>query len=314
MTQGTSSGKTLTSKYAGLPGSTGRQLLPPGKSFGFIFGEPGCGKSHLMESHDGAFIFNLDQTSTSNPTPAAVTWPTVDSDGVPIDASGIKYAVTWPEVNKVIDILVEMAENKQPRPETIVFDSLTSMIALLKEWAPEGLPFATTTGKDFRELDGHMAWDFVYDTILRMSRRLRQAGYGVWLVGHTVKEKQYDKNGNVVGTKTVPTFTQAIWKRLFPQFEISATITKKKVHLKTPKTEVIQLSGGKTRTRETTETKQTTQYTFGFNVEDLKDFYKGRAYPEVILPPIGAWAVFCTAYQSELESNLNAMQEINNDN
>jgi len=266
--------------------------------YAMVLGFPGCGKSHFFESCDDALILNFDLTSTSNPEPSAVTWPQFNDEGVPIDGAGSTYALSWPKTMEIVDQLIKLAAENKPRPQMVVFDSLSTMIPLICEWTPEGLPFSSTTGKTFQALDGKMAWGFVFTTITNTASKLRQAGYGVWFVGHTMREEKKDKQGNIVETKTVPTFSNGIWKRLAPQFELVATISKKKAKQKETVSEKIP---GRTKERTRTLTKDVTTYTLGFSITDLKDYYKARVYPEVELPPTGGWQVFRDAYLQALQ-------------
>lgn len=301
----------MISKYEGIHASAGKQELPPEKQYGLIFSFPGAGKSHFFESNPNAFIFNMDLTSTSNPEPTATTFPVFNESGIPIDGTGQPFALKWPKILEVIDQLLRLAEQDKPRPETIVFDSLSTMIPLIKEWTPNGLPFPSMHGKTFQELDGKMAYDFLYNTITSTALKLRQAGYGVWILAHVFNKEIKDKNGNVIDTKVRPSISESLWNRLVPQFEVVATITKGVEMIEHEKIETVP---GRRTPRKTITNERVTTHTFGFSVKDLKDYYKARAYPEVVLPAIGGWEAFRSAYLDALRtSQTEALQKDNDE-
>ena len=278
-----STGRTMYSDI--LPGATGKQMLPPGQQFAMLFGNPGTGKSHFLESNPDAYILNLDLTSTSHPEPAATTWPILRSDGT-FDPNP-----TWPKVMEIIDKLVEAA--------------LTNMSKIVKEWVPEGLPYASTTGKSFLELDGQMAYGFLSDTILAACLKLRAAGYGVWVVGHTHESITRNEQGTIVGSKILPTFSEGLWKRLAPNLELVASMIRTQTTASEEEEYVDHR--GRTRTRRNTRTVNT--HRIGFQVRDLAPYYKSRAYPEVDIPKRNSWAAFEDAYTAELESTQASNEE-----
>lgn len=296
---------TVMSKYEGLPGCTGRQILSLRKQFGFIFGKPGCGKSHFLESAADSFVINVDRTSTSNPNPAATVWPILGDNGAPVDANGKSFILDWDKVLELFAQLIKLSEEKKPRPDFVVIDSLSAVIGLMQPWVPENM-HASSKGKPWIELNGKQSWSFLYDSFLQQCMQLRNAGYGVWIVGHSKTIDLKNDEGNIVSSKDVSSFTDAFFQRMFPYFEIVAVMEKKRERV-TTKVPYEQTVGTRVIQRERTETKEVTRYMLGSESKDLERYIKGRVEFQMDLPPLNGWAAFEDRMQLEQNRKLDAM-------
>jgi len=302
--QETSSGKTL---YAGLPGSTGRQLLAPERQFIFLFGRPDAGKSNFIESHPGNYILNLDLTSTSNPDPVAVTWPSLDpNSGQPLDSEGKAFELTWNHVIEIVEKLEQLATNNAPRPATVTIDSLTTALRLAKKWVPKGIGMGDAN-RNFNQMDGRMAYDFLYDHLIDVCMRLRKAGYGVILIGHVKTKKMYDTEGRLIREGEEGAFSDSFFQRLFPLVEMSCSIVRVEEEVAEKVNKVHKLKGREVVTPEIKYRKET-KHILGFHGGDMVNYFKGRARPHIVLPAVGAWSVFCREYTDLLQSRLNSLQ------
>lgn len=217
-------GQPIASKYAGLTGYTGPMIAPLEKIVGMIVGQPGSGKSALFQSHPGAYIFNLDQSSTTTPNPRATLWPGVGPGGQIL--TGYEGPLTWGNVEAQVDILKKLALDNKPRPDTIVFDGLTSAIRLLKAWIPpNAAKYSIAQGpkSDWNELHGPAAWDVLYETLTVLPLELHNYGYGVFYVAHVLNTKiPLDENRFIF--KPQLTVTDNFWKRLYGNFELVAAV------------------------------------------------------------------------------------------
>ena len=176
-TQDLAVGKTGAQKFSGLGFSGQRMVHPPGQLLGLLVGMPSAGKSFFVQSNPNAFIINTDGTSTTNPNPQACMWPGVTPNGEPMDVGGSKMVLTWDAILEKKKQLIHMSETGQPRPQTIVLDSLGPSIQLMKDWVTK-----KAGRENWKELDGRRAWDDVYDGLLRFSLDLRRHGYGFFYV------------------------------------------------------------------------------------------------------------------------------------
>lgn len=212
-------GKTISQKYGNLGFHATPMVSPPGKLFGLLVGMPGVGKSCFIQSHPDAFIINTDLSSTTNKDPQACIWPGMDSEGrpcSPVAGGSTPVVLNWKSVLEKKKQLIEMAEADQPRPQTIVVDSLGPALALVKQHVTEKMG-----KKEWKELDGRRAWDDVYEELVRFPAELRQHGYGFFYVCHIVNAKIPLGDDRYV-IRPELTITDNFYKRLFPLFELVA--------------------------------------------------------------------------------------------
>ncbi len=217
-------------RWGALGGFSDRMIASPEGVFAFIVGAPGSGKSALMQTCPDAFIFNLDPTSTTvpgepggpAPQPQALMWPGMSPEGFTLNDAGVPFVLAWSDVEAKCEILFRLFREKAPRPKIVCFDSLSRMIALLKEHLPANaasLNLAKENKSSWKELDGRARWDLLYDKIVDLCVKLPAHGYGVYVIGHLVNSViQLGEAQNII--KPELTITDTFWKRLYPYFEI----------------------------------------------------------------------------------------------
>lgn len=297
------SGNTLQTRYGKLGGYTGHMIAPPERIKALIMGLPGSGKSAFLQSHPDAFIFNLDISSTVTPNPKATLWPGLDSTtGQPINEAGAPMVLTWNAIAEKIAVLKELAATNQPRPSTIVFDSLSAWVGILFTWIPQNaVPLYLRSPEkgptdNWRALEGKAAWTALYDIICNTINELAAAGYGVYVVAHVVHTRvpigddQFTTEVDFAGGP-------GLWKRIFPLFELSAVVTTSTGTRETTRTEVAKNRDGSTRelTRRVSESYKA--FTLTYSLPQLSSISKSRVnIGEVPLPEQDAWAHFAAVY------------------
>lgn len=296
-------GSTLQTKYGRLGGFTGHMIAPPERIKALILGLPGSGKSFFLQSHPGAFIFNFDLSSTVTPNPQATLWPGIDAaTGRPVNDAGSPIVLGWPAIQEKIAILKDLAATNQPRPETIVFDSLSAWSQLLTSWIPSAAVslFLRSAEKgpvdNFRALDGKAAWDAVYSIIHSTIVDLANAGYGVYVVGHVVQTKvpigedQFTAELDFAGGP-------GLWKRIFPLFELSAVVNTAPSTRDYVKTETIANRDGTTRTITRRVSEPCKVHTLTYSMPNLTAISKSRVpIGDIKLPEQDAWAHYAKLY------------------
>lgn len=273
-------GQVVQSKWRKLGGHRGPQVLDPSLIMALIMGFPDAGKSHLLESNPEAFIFNCDGTSTSNPDTVATIYPGYNAKGEMVDENGKVRPLTYEDIREKVATLEKMAANNEDRPTTVVFDSMTTLVALLKKWVPNNL-FAATKGKEFRHLDGQMAWDALYTEVLSIFCRVRDAGYGCYVIAHLkrdIKNRGKDSEKETI----IPAMSTNFAQKLLAHFEMVLSID----------CELRYTSGGYKRV-----------VTLGATYPDLtaENMYKHRVPIKVTLPAENGWQAFVDAYYAGLK-------------
>lgn len=291
MSQEIAVGKTGQQKYGGLGFSATKMVAPPGKLFGLLVGMPASGKSCFMQGNPNAFIINSDLSSTTNKDPKACIWPGIGEDGSPMNTNGSTCILTWDEVLEKKKTLIDLAQNKQDRPETVIVDSLGPTIAMVKDHVTKKMG-----KKEWKELDGRRAWDDVYEQLLRFPLELRQHGYGFYYVCHLVNAK-IPLGDDRWTIRPELTITDSFYKRLFPMFELVAAF---ECEIGS-RTEMVQQknkdgTAGPKRPRSV----QYKEHYMTINSENLNGITKCRvALPDRIqLPEDDAWSFFEEQYLS----------------
>jgi hypothetical protein len=283
------SGTTMSQKFARLGVAKSKMFAGPRAMFAMVSGPPASGKTNF-------FIINLDQASmparTEDDIKAGV-WPGVDEDGQCVDVDGSSFTMTWEKVQEKVEVLKELAQNKQDRPEMVVFDTLSGMLQLATE-------YVTRKGgkKDFKELDGRRAYDDLYSLILNTCNDLRRHGYGVWLICHIVNksvqlgEDRYEERPRL-------TITGGFWQRLFWQLELSGVITAEwdvETYEREVKTGRVDSQGNEI-IRKRPETRKVKKHTFTINHQDYLGITKGKvSFSDLHLTRESAWEQFESAY------------------
>ena len=289
-------GKTIKQKYGDLGFHATSMVSPPGKLFGLLVGMPGAGKSCFVQSHHEAFILNTDLSSTTNKEPKACIWPGMDTEGRPCSpgtgGSGtIPMVLNWKGILEKKKQVIEMAENNQPRPETIVMDSLGPALALVKQYVTEKMG-----KKEWKELDGRRAWDDVYEELVRFPADLRQHGYGFFYVCHLVNAKIPLGDDRYV-IRPELTITDNFYKRLFPLFELVAAF---ECDMGSKTEMVVQTNKDGTPGPKRPRSIKYKEHFITVNDESLAGITKCRVgLPDRIqLPEIDAWSFFEEKYLS----------------
>lgn len=288
----THAGKLPQQRYPSLGFQGIRMVHPPDKLFGLICGLPGEGKSQFAHSHPDAWVCNMDSTSTLG-NPRAIIWPGINAQGQAIDVDGKPLVLTWEAVKAKIDLLVGLAKNDQPRPATVIFDSLGTWIPLLKDWITR----ANDKG-DWRDMDGRRSWDQLYDMVIDTCLVLRRCGYGVYIICHIVNAKVPLGDDRYV-FKPELTITDGFYKRLYPLFELVAAVSSEWV---TEQREIAQppiVKDGKTVTlKPKVVTEKRKKHLFAVDSETLSGITKHRVKMpgEFELPEDGGWDEFVRHY------------------
>lgn len=288
-------GKTVKQKYGNLGFQSQKMVSPPGRLFGLLVGMPGAGKSCFIQSHPEAFIINCDLSSTVNENPSACIWPGMDKEGRPCSpgTSGgtTPMVLTWEGVLQKKKQLIEMAEKNQPRPQTIVVDSLGPALALVKDYVTKKM------GKnEWKELDGRRAWDDVYEQLVRFPAELRQHGYGFYYICHLVNAKIPLGDDRYV-IRPELTITDNFYKRLFPLFELVAAF---ECDMGTRTEMVVQKNADGSNGPKRPRSIKYREHYLTINDESLTGITKCRVnLPDRIeLPEIDAWSFFEEQYLS----------------
>jgi hypothetical protein len=286
---------TITAgRFAGLGGFTGPMKIPLSRSTVLLFSLPGKGKSSLLQTHAGAYIINADCSSTVTPKPLATLWPGVDQKtGQLINDDGRPFILTLDDVHKKRDKLLELARNDQPRPDTVGIDSITTFATLARNYVVKNatsLGISKTPVNSFRELHGPAAWDCAYEQVVSFITDLRNAGYGVTILAHIVKEKiPLGEDKFAMGVDF--TFGSGLWKRISPLVDYSCLIDQVTEAQPFPTTQKVPVGGGKFIDKEVIEYRNANAVYIDCLAPEYPGLVKTRStFPRFKLPAIDAWA------------------------
>lgn len=296
-------GSPLAARYGRLGGLTGKMDVYPGRTTAFIVGLPGEGKSAFLQSNPNAYIFNLDLSGTTSSTPKAALFPGVNLEGQPVSTSG-SVVLTYQTILEKIAILHEMAAKNEPRPQTVVFDSLASWINLVRAYITENsvaLGISANPVTEWRHLNGMSAYDTLYDMIVNTILSLQRSGYGVYVVGHIVNAR-VPVGEDRHKTKPELTITDNFWKRLYPIFGLVLYVYADYVPVE--RTRIIKqpVRGGGTQDIPIRETVTERRFFASVTKQDYTGLTKSRPrLPDVIpLPSDDAWASFEKIYNDAM--------------
>lgn len=221
-------GTTPSQRWARLGGTSGAPILvPPERMKAIILGFPNHGKSDFLWSNPNAFIFNLDQSSMKS-APKAQVWPYSTANGVITGDGSTPLNLTFKAILDKIEILKELARTNQPRPETIVIDSVGALIPLMQRWIIE------KAGKsDWKQVDGRAGWGEIYDWLSNsLLYELHSLGYGVWLTGH-LYEREIKISDEITERRVDINLSDALYdQRFIAQFEFAGVCEKVPTPLK----------------------------------------------------------------------------------
>lgn len=297
------SGQVPVKKYSRLGGSVGRGVLPPSKITAFLFGLPGEGKSFLIQSCPDMFIQNMDCSSTTPRNPKAQIYPEIRNGQVFL-GEGVKEVYDYDHVVAQKKILLEMSQTKDPnRPLAVGYDSLSAWIRMACHWTVKhavAFGLSKEPVDNWRQLNGMSAWDLVYNEIVDTITDLRNAGYGVYVIGHVVNAR-IPLGEDLFTVVPELTITDNFWKRLYSVFELSALVCKSQKTVTRETTETIKVRD-QVITRPKVETAQEDEYTLTVSKADLAGLAKSRVLKSpIVLPKEGTWEAFEKAYSEAIE-------------
>ena len=216
-----------------------RMQYPLNSMFGMVVGEQNTGKSYLFQSNEDAFIFNMDLSSTVVPECVATIWPGINEEGRPIDVDNKPMVLDWDKVLQKKNQLIDMAKKESPRPQCVVFDTITPLVRMLKPWVAQQM------GREkWEQCHGPAAYDRLYEEILQIAADLRKHGYGVWFIAHLSKEIMEVSEETTKRELTV-NLSSGLTRRLTPAVEMIAPICCDVVTEMVPRKKTIKMSNGK---------------------------------------------------------------------
>jgi hypothetical protein len=292
-----SKGTPVSSKSYGKWGSYAgkRVYMPLRRGFTIVVGEPKSGKSSLLQSGEGLFILNFDRSSQMKPQ--AMLWPALDPDlGSFVDDAGQPFELDWTRVQGIVSELVKAAKNNEPRPDTVVFDSLPEGLKLLRPY------LAAKYGKEsFSDL-GMAGYTYLADEILGIVKQLRSVGYGIVMVIHLLNKRIPVGDDRYVRQWDV-NITPSLWQALFPMAEaVVAVVSGYETRMREFE-QVLEIPGHPPRRVVRKVEERVRVVKARFRDEEIGAILGGRVEsPDIELPEEGAWTVFETAYNSAREA------------
>lgn len=294
MTHTLATGKTVASKYPSLGSPVVAGRVPIGRMLGLVVGEAGAGKSFLLQSNPNAFIINLDETPAVCPTSEAVMFPTPGADGRAQDERGNPIVLSWKLVEEKHKQLIDLATRNQPRPETVVIDTLGAAIRLLRPH------IASLYGREkFTDVDGRLGWERLFDTLIEFGASLRRHGYGVYYIAHLsrkhipLSEQQHVEEYKIL-------ISDGLYARMFPMFDIVIPITTTWDTVEEVR-EVETKVGDRTIKRQVTDSRKVRKHFATFSNPKLEGIAKVRTLnpiETIALPTEGAWSTLQAAYDA----------------
>lgn len=194
-------------------------FAPLSATSGMFLGFPGSGKSSLLQSASHGFIFNLDLSVAVHPDFAsgrgAELWPYIDERGIAIDGAGKTVTLNYELVQSIVDALGRIPPTDPTRPRFIAFDTLDSLIILVKDWVAKHYQ-----KEDFEEA-GMAGWRKLSDEIYALYTKVRRLGFGCFFTAHlnTEKVSTGGENAAVALRLAFRSVTPSINQKLIPQMD-----------------------------------------------------------------------------------------------
>lgn len=212
-------GKPVVSKYPGLGSPAQAASVPLSKMLSMVVGEANSGKSFIAQSNPDAYIVNCDESTVVYSGSEATMFPVPGPDGRAVGNDGAPIILSWEHLEEKRALLVELAKSGAPRPKTVVIDTLSSMMRLLKPWAVKKL-----NKREWGEVDGRAAYDLMFETFIEWIASVKRAGYGVCVLVHmSRKYVPVAENLNVEEWRI--NISDGFYSRLFPMFNVVVPIT-----------------------------------------------------------------------------------------
>lgn len=204
-TQTLAVGKPIAAEYGNF-GTTGyNEVTGLAHAFAGFVGEPGTGKTLIHRDNEAALNLNFDQHSTPKPAPDAAppkfaVYPQVDKTGRSLDEKGNPFIPRMEDYYRKHEQLLIAASANQPRPKTIVIDTVMAMVPLLQSYYARVRYFNGDDTKTWDDIPGGKitmsAYGKVYDYCRNFLFELRNAGYGVHMNAHLQTYWVTDTEGN----------------------------------------------------------------------------------------------------------------------
>lgn len=302
--QSISSGPTAADKLALSLGYKNTMMVPgPSSCFAILQGQSGVGKTSLLSSNPDALILNLDLSSTPGKVaPKATLWPGLNSEGHPVrphesgdPEQAQEFVLNFAEVQTMVNLLCKLAQDKvEGRPRVVVIDTIDVLQSMVMQHCVENqqqLRLSSLGDKpDFYSL-GQAGWGKLADIIVSMVDRLRNHGYGVWLIMQTTMK--WKKAGEVDQLAEDRLVTPSLFARLRPKAEMIFTVTK------TKQSKVVEKNGRKMRDgEEVVHALHTDIVTLGSEGKSRRDLPA-----QITLPEANAWQMFETLYKESLKND-----------
>lgn len=294
-------GELPQAKYGGLPGFTGtRMVMPLAKMFAMITGPSGEGKSTFCQSHPGGYTINADKASTSKYVRGTVFPGVHPETGLPIDNQGNLVHLSWEGIKEIGNTLCALAEADAPRPDTIFYDSVDGITPLLINYI-----LRVNDKKYWQDMDTRRAWAILYDLLVQEWDRLRNHGYGVYIITHIAQQKIRIAE-DMYNLSMDLTIGDGLWKRIEWALEMVAGIEMEEVKEETrvKKDDTVLKDGTVLPGKEAIETVSRDVYTFTtYDPESFGQVLKRRiTLPEMELPEADGWAAVNQAYLTAIGS------------
>lgn len=290
-------------------------LVDPTNLTAIVMGRQGRGKSSLVQSCLGGYVFNFDGSSTPR-KPLAIVWPGKRKDGslVEIDPTaknpnepqqGKVIEMTWKAALEKKDILLQLARDDVPgRPRICFMDRIDSAQTLCKQWMVEqwNEEHPDNQKDDFHDIGVGGQYPELYAHIIDFGFELHTAGYGfVWVIpigdrtislGDRNKEYLHDTQTGIY---------ENLWNQLNGMVELIAFLDFQKVP---EKRRVKKEGGGYRRERTGKHINQLVMY-FDTTVHaDVKKRY--HHIPEkIVIPRDRPWQTFEDAINKAIEIEAN---------
>lgn len=284
LAQTTTAGPVRSTNFGTWGTKGGTHIALPEYIFALIAAFPGAGKSHLVNSNPGTLSINFDGAGTASDAKCQI-YGVRDLQNRLIDPSGQAFEWTWERAQALKKSLIEAAKRNDPRPTTIAIDTITSMLRIAK--------------RHFG--DNWEAFAEIYDQVAEYPLELRDAGYGVYVLGHFVKRlsrKPGEPADSMGFAEIVPAHPDKLHARLFPHFEMVATIQVNET------TEVVQepvfaeVGGVRKQVASKPVTRRKVERYILADPTEIPGVVKRRAKlpSQVLLPEEGTWDAFRAAY------------------
>lgn len=285
-------GSTVSEKYGAFGVANRISKTTLSRSFFLLVSRPGVGKTSLLQSNPAALIINCDlsRTPTNAETdgpPAAQFYPFIDENGETVGPDGKPFVFRYQHVRDITASLIRAAEAKAPRPETVVFDSSTTLLSMM---VADARQHALKT--DFVKDD--LPWATIYDDMVLLCESLRAVGYGVGITAHLSDRHVPIGEGLVREEVVLSGMPDKLYTRIIPRVEYVFSMERRRES----RMEEREVSIGQGRTMKKKEAIQVDVVELVNYSPLLWKLVKGRStMPDrITIPSKNGWAVLEAAF------------------